>query len=242
MLKEKQDIINWLDKNQVKNYWLVEDSQYGFVVDVEGSVRLSAAIEVKFNKVRGNFSCYDAGLTTLLGAPDFVSGDFNCSNNNLTSLMYAPKVVQGSFYCNSNQLTSLVGIPNVEGRSLDCSNNKIVSLRECPKILSKLNCRNNQILSLMGGPEQCDDFDCSNNQLTDLVSGPLKVTTVYNCRNNKISSFAGIPVDIKSGTFYCGFNTHTVGDILSQQELDAIREMLSLKIIEAHKPRTISKL
>lgn len=39
--KDKKQITNWLDKYGVKNYILIPDEKYGFVVDVNGSVDLS---------------------------------------------------------------------------------------------------------------------------------------------------------------------------------------------------------
>ena len=39
--KDKQQIINWLDAYEVKNYKLVPDEKYGFFVDVNNDVDLN---------------------------------------------------------------------------------------------------------------------------------------------------------------------------------------------------------
>ena len=39
--KDKQHIINWLDKYGVKKYTLISDKKYGFVVDVNNDVDLN---------------------------------------------------------------------------------------------------------------------------------------------------------------------------------------------------------
>jgi len=41
LLKNKSDIIQWLQSMGVSDYTLKIDDQYGFVVDVEGDVDLS---------------------------------------------------------------------------------------------------------------------------------------------------------------------------------------------------------
>lgn len=54
-LKNKEEIIAWLDRYKVENYTLIEDAQYGFVVDVARSVDLKnkklSMITIKFNVV-----------------------------------------------------------------------------------------------------------------------------------------------------------------------------------------------
>ena len=59
--KDKQQITNWLDKYQVKNYTLILDEKYGFVVDIDGDFKLNdknlTNIPVKFNIVKGDFYC-----------------------------------------------------------------------------------------------------------------------------------------------------------------------------------------
>ena len=127
---DKQQIINWLEKHEVKNYTLVPDEQYGFVVDVYGDVNLRDKkllnIPVKFNKI---------------------SGSFYCDNNKLNSLEFCPQIIGDNFYCYSNQLTSLEFCPQTVGRSFNCSENKITSLEFCPETIGgNFWCGSNQLL------------------------------------------------------------------------------------------------
>ena len=106
LLKNKEDIIKWLDRNKIENYTLIENTEYGYVVDVEGYVDLSnkklLRIEVKFNKIKGSFYCNRNQLETLEGAPLAVGGIFDCSYNKLTSLDGAPLEVGRNFFCHKN--------------------------------------------------------------------------------------------------------------------------------------------
>ena len=125
--KDKQQIINWLDEYDVKNYKLVLDKQYRFVVNVTGDVGLSDKklinIPVKFSEVKGFFYCSYNKLTSLEFSPQTVGSDFYCSDNQLTSLKFCPETVSGSFYCYSNKLTSLEFCPQAIGGSFYCDNN-----------------------------------------------------------------------------------------------------------------------
>ena len=62
-------------------------------------------------RVENEFVCAKNELTSLKGAPEYVSYRFDCSQNNLTNLKYAPKEVGGNFICQYNHLTSLEGSP-----------------------------------------------------------------------------------------------------------------------------------
>ena len=83
--KDKQQIINWLNKYKVENYTLIPDEQYGFIVNVNGDVDLSDKkllnIPVKFSKVSGNFYCGYNKLTSLEFSPQTVGGNFSCNYN-----------------------------------------------------------------------------------------------------------------------------------------------------------------
>lgn len=101
----KNDIVAWLDRNKVKNYILIPDTEYGFVVDVDGDLNLSyrvlEKIEVHFNSVSGNFDCSHNQLTSLEGSPRFVGKEFDCAVNKLESLDYLP-ISAIYFYCSDN--------------------------------------------------------------------------------------------------------------------------------------------
>ena len=117
----KQEIIDWLDKMNIKNYSLRDD-----LVDVEGSVNLYGrklkVIPVQFGIVKGDFDCSYNNLKSLEGSPKTVGGNFNCWGNNLESLDGCPKTVWGYFDCSNNNLESLKYLPEIKGE-LHCDDN-----------------------------------------------------------------------------------------------------------------------
>lgn len=76
MLKNKDDIKEWLDKYGIEKYTIKEN----MTVDVHGEVNLSnkelTSIVVQFDYVKGNFYCYNNELISLEGCPKLVGGDF----------------------------------------------------------------------------------------------------------------------------------------------------------------------
>ena len=144
----EQQIIDWLEKHKVKNYRLVPDKKYGFIVNVNGDVNLSFKelinIPIKFNKITGSFYCDNNKLTSLEFSPYTVVGSFYCYSNKLISLEFSPQKVVGSFLCNNNQLTSLEFCPKIVGGDFYCHNNKLTSLEFCPQTVSgSFSCENN---------------------------------------------------------------------------------------------------
>ena len=103
LLKNKIEIEKWLNKYNIKNYELFEDKEYGYIVNVNGSVNLYTknlkSIEVKFNIVKGDFLCNNNKLKNLEGCPEIIKRNFYCNNNKLNSLNYGPKIVDGFFNC-----------------------------------------------------------------------------------------------------------------------------------------------
>ena len=145
---DKQKIINWLEKHQVKNYILVPDEKYGFVIDVNGDADLSDQnlinIPVKFNKISGYFGCSNNQLTSLEFCPKTVTDTLNCSYNKLTSLEFNPQIVGDNFWCNHNKLTSLEFCPQTVNGGFYCSHNKLASLEFCPQTVgSSFYCNDN---------------------------------------------------------------------------------------------------
>ena len=146
--KDKQKIINWLDEHEVKNYILVPDEKYGFIVNVNGDVDLSFKelinIPIKFSKVNGSFGCHDNKLTSLEFCPKKVGGSFYCDSNKLTSLEFCTQAISGSFGCYKNQLRSLEFSPQTVGGSFLCSENQLRSLEFCPQMVGgNFYCENN---------------------------------------------------------------------------------------------------
>lgn len=136
LYKDKQKIIDWLNKYKVKGYTLVPDEKYGFVVNVIGDVHLYSRdlefIQVKFGEVVGNFFCSFNKLNSLDFSPEFVVGGFFCNNNELTSLKNCPKTVNGTFDCSCNNLISLDYCPRYVSGVFYCDNN--IELEEVQNI------------------------------------------------------------------------------------------------------------
>lgn len=115
---------------------------------------------IKFGRISGNFDCSGLGLTSLIGAPQYVGKSFNCSKNSLESLEGGPEHVRGHY---------------------DCSNNKLVTLKGSPKKLGsyweKFICSNNLLKDLegFGDPEFEGFFTCTRNHLTSLEGAPIKL-------------------------------------------------------------------
>ena len=118
LLRKKEEIETWLNKYLIKNYELISNEEYGYIVDVNTDVDLSC-YQLDYLKVKFNV----------------VNGSFNCSFNELISLKGSPKIVNKSFFCNNNKLKSLKYSPNIIQKNFDCSNNKLISLKYCPKII-----------------------------------------------------------------------------------------------------------
>ena len=126
LLKTKIEIENWLNKYNIKNYSLIEDNKYGYIVNVNDSVYLSSKklinIDVKFNKVNGGFFCFGNKLKSLKGCPEEVNGHFDCSDNELESLD-GPKIINGNFYCHNNKINNLERLNNL--LNMEIQNNYI---------------------------------------------------------------------------------------------------------------------
>lgn len=56
------------------------------------------SIDVKFNKIEGDFFCGFNKLESLKGCPEIVNGNFSCNNNNLKSLKFSPKISEWRFF------------------------------------------------------------------------------------------------------------------------------------------------
>ena len=150
LLRKKEQIETWLNKYNIHNYELIENAEYGYVVNVNGEVNLFnnnlKSIDVKFNEIKGSFTCAWNLLTTLEGCPEIVEGDFYCIYNQLKSLKCCPTIVNGSFNCSYNRLTSLEGSPEIINGDFYCADNRLTSLEGCPTIVNgSFNCHYNQL-------------------------------------------------------------------------------------------------
>ena len=124
-------------------------------IDVDDDVYLSnkglTKLPLKFNKVIGNFYCYNNKLTSLEGAPQSVGDYFNCNENQLTSLEGAPQSVGVDFSCYKNKLKTLEGAPKSVGGDFQCSRNQLMSLKGAPQSIgNNFYCYENNLTSLEG--------------------------------------------------------------------------------------------
>ena len=134
MLKNKEEIKQWLDSMAIENHTINDD----FTVDVDGSVDI-----------------YDKKLTNIPVQFGNILGHFNCGNNLLSNLEGSPKSVVISFYCHQNKLTDLEGCPESIGQNFICNNNLLTTLQGCPQFIDgNLMCANNPIKDL-------NDFNCN---------------------------------------------------------------------------------
>ena len=85
LLRKKEEIESWLNKYNIKDYKLIEDEKYSYVVNVNSCVHLFKKklknIKVKFNEINGYFNCNMNELKSLEGCPNIVNGSFYCSRN-----------------------------------------------------------------------------------------------------------------------------------------------------------------
>jgi len=119
MLKEKNLIINWLNQFSIDNYTLIENFEYGYVVNVDGYVHLQFknldSIPVKFNEVSDDFNCASNNLSSLKGSPNHVGGFFDCRNNKLRTLEYCPQIIKEDLYCQNNLIETFSFLPKTIG-------------------------------------------------------------------------------------------------------------------------------
>lgn len=178
--KNKTQIIDWLERNEIENYELLPDNEYGFVVNTNSGVDLNGRslkfIPVKFNIAKWNFDCSNNQLTSLEFSPVKVERTFSCSNNLLSSLEGAPQEC-AYFYCYYNRLTSLKGAPKkVIGFS--CGSNKLKSLEYCPeKIMFEFNFQLNLIETLDFLPQEVGgQLSVEENPIITQLNIPKEVT------------------------------------------------------------------
>lgn len=107
LLKNKKDIVNWLNFYKISNYIIHPDMS----VDVNDNVDISNKnldfIPVKFNRI---------------------TGFFDCSHNNFSDLSSGPKIVMRTLACRFNKIKSLSNYDVQIGWALDCEHNELTSL------------------------------------------------------------------------------------------------------------------
>jgi hypothetical protein len=143
----KHLIKKWLDEYNITSYIINDDD---LTIDVEGDVYVNyknikkLPEYIQFNHIKGSFTMYECGLTTLKGFPKIVDYYFTCGSNKLTTLKYGPEkvffdrsgLIEGHGYAaNNNKLTSLEGLPkSINGTLWVHGNTKKFSVEEITRI------------------------------------------------------------------------------------------------------------
>lgn len=95
MIKIKKNIEKWLDKYGIKNYKLIPNDKYGFVIDVYQNFDLKNQnlkdISIKFKNIFGDFFDNNYNLTPLSWAPSKV----NCFN--VSEIFLHLKIISKTF-------------------------------------------------------------------------------------------------------------------------------------------------
>ncbi len=207
-LKEKSDIVNWLEAYKIKNYEIVTNDKYGWVVDVQNDVFLSNMnleyIPMKFNIVEGNFDCSRNNLRTLIFAPSKCI-NFDCTETNLISLEGCPSEIEGDFDCGHNALASLENGPVKVGGAYRCAYNRLKSLKGVPRFIK-------------------EDFACSSNPLKSLMFGPKSVGWDYIAINCSLVSLEYFPSKVGSGYMYISQN-EALGSIQAIYDFRELKEI-----------------
>ena len=111
---KKIKTLYFLKKYNIKNYELIEDDEYGYIVNVNESVNLTCKklkkLPFQFNEINGSFWCSNNNLESLEGCPKIVKGNFFCDNNKLESLKFCPDIIEGWFNCSKNKLKGFEGL------------------------------------------------------------------------------------------------------------------------------------
>ncbi len=141
-LKNKEDIIAWLNAHKIEDYQLIAYPKYNWVINVSGDVLLDnlglKEIPVKFNIIKGVFICSRNELTNLDAAP-IKCNSFNCNSNKITSLKGCPQEIKNHFFCEDNKLVNLEGGPKSVGMHYFCYDNELTSLKGAPRVLKNGN-------------------------------------------------------------------------------------------------------
>ena len=121
LLSDEESIKKALAKLYIKkNFEIVKDDRYGFVVNVDGNVELSdrqlKTIPFKFGVITGNINLSNNNLVDFRFMPDKIDGTLYIADNNLTNIDFLPTEINGGLTINDNKkLTDFSGLAKVKG-------------------------------------------------------------------------------------------------------------------------------
>lgn len=111
-MTDHKEIEVWLLKFGISNFDISEDNLVNCNGDVDLSHKEITSIPVKFNIVKGNFSCSFTPLTSLAGCPTHVYRSFSCTRTKITSLEHCPKITGEYFDCMNT--STLISFENID--------------------------------------------------------------------------------------------------------------------------------
>jgi hypothetical protein len=233
-LTNKEDIQNWLDKMNIKNYTIYDN----LVVDVDYPVLLSykniETIPFQFGVVQRDFLINGNKLKTLKGMPFQIKGKMDCSRNQLISLEYTPQKISTSMICGHNQIKSLKGLPSKINWDLFINDNQLSNLDYLPsEIGNVLNINNNPLTSLKGIKKignylQIKNINLSNCSIDDLLDIEMTEEQVFfeHIISNYNEALTFLKDEYKP---YQGLESHLV---IEAKEFKSLIEKLKLESLE----------
>jgi len=223
MLKNKQEIENWLNEMKIRNFIINDDLTINVNNKVDISNKNLTEIPVQFNKINGYFDCSgNENLTSLKGCPQIGITYFRCRNCNLENLKGAPKEIKGVFNCRDNKkLKSLKGCPQIGIIDFICRDCDLRDLEGPPKeIKDWFDCSGNKKLqSLKGCPQTgITDFWCYKCNLENLEGAPKEVKNKFDCEDNK---------NLKSLKYAPKSKSYTWSESIPKSEIELYIELLN---------------
>ncbi len=227
LLKTKNEILNWLEKNDSEYKDNIRNNTYEFIdihddmnqALLEEMIKKDNLIEDFFENlkseghqyilnVKGSVDIYVQQLKEIPIQFYHVVGYSYCSDNLLKSLKGSPQSIGKSFSCLNNHLTSLEYCPQSIGGDFDCSYNKISSLEYFPQLISgNFDCSYNYLRTLTYCPKKIEgNFTFSYNQLKTLKDCPYYIGGKFWCDHNQLKTLDYFPEYI--GSFVLLHNNH----------------------------------
>lgn len=190
LLHDKKKIIDWLNQYEVFDFELINDSVFGYKVNVNNNVSLTKKelkkIEVKFGIVRGYFSINYNDIKSLWGCPDEVYENFSAFSNKIESLKYLPQVGRGINVAN-NKIKSLKFSPEVVNSWFSCERNELTNLKYVPKIINGgFSCYENKISTLLYFPEKLEDFSGWKNDM-EILNNQSSLEKIFEEHQKQVS-------------------------------------------------------
>lgn len=189
MFKTKDEILNFLLVNNIRNFKINDDLTVDFSSNTDFSNIYFKELPFKINSVKGSFVCSKNNLTTLYNFPDYIESYLCVSNNDITNLKYFPKFVGKSIKLQNNKLTSLENIPEEINGNFDCSHNNLKNLHHFPKtVLGNVFCCHNKITSIqeINNSKIKGRFNATHNNIVIIEDFKLKDASFF---NNNIKKF-----------------------------------------------------